>query len=59
MPSEPSTSHSKTAAFSGTVLVQNPESYFQKKTETVTPEQPAVAIKNEARNETPLKLSIN
>jgi len=47
-----------TAAFSGTVLVENPEKYLNKKTEqsTVTVQQPVAekATSNEA-----LKLSIN
>jgi len=44
------------AAFSGTVLVENPEKYLNKKTEQATAQQPVAekATSNEA-----LKLSIN
>lgn len=51
----------KTAAFSGTVLVENPEQYLQKKNEStasVTADQPA-ADKNADGQSPALKLSIN
>lgn len=51
----------KTAAFSGTVLVENPEQYLQKKnqsTVTVAGEKPA-AVNAEQNDATALKLSIN
>ena len=47
-----------TAAFSGTVLVDNPEKFLQKKNETtvtVNPQQPV----EKAEQNTALKLSIN
>jgi len=51
-----------TAAFSGTVLVDNPEKYLEKKNEataTVAAQQPAGTAKTEQVNTTALKLSIN
>lgn len=51
----------KAAAFSGTVLVDNPEQYLQKKNETtatVTVQEP-VSAKAEQNAGTALKLSIN
>ena len=51
----------RTAAFSGTVLVENPEKYLEKKnsvTTTVTTQEP-VSPKAEDEAGTPLKLSIN
>ena len=51
----------KTAAFSGTVLVDNPEQYLQKKNQATTTvsTQSAVSAKNEQNQGTALKLSIN
>ncbi len=49
----------KTAAFSGTVLVDNPEQYLQKKNETTVATQQAVSVKTEQSEGTALKLSIN
>jgi hypothetical protein len=52
-----------TAAFSGTVLVANPEQYLQKKTEVSLPvvqqEVTATEAKTEQTSGEPLKLSIN
>lgn len=51
----------KTAAFGGTVLVDNPDQYLQKKSEavvTVASQQP-VSEKTEQTGTTALKLSIN
>jgi hypothetical protein len=51
----------KAAAFSGTVLVDNPNQYLQKKNETtatVAAQQPA-SVKTEETEGTALKLSIN
>lgn len=52
----------KTAAFGGTVLVDNPDQYLQKKNEaavnTVAAQEP-VSVKNERIEATALKLSIN
>ena len=53
---------SNTAAFSGTVLVENPEQYLQKKNEAVLPavQQPiTVETKKVQTSGEPLKLSIN
>ena len=50
----------KAAAFSGTVLVDNPEQYLQKKNETTTvAAQEPVSAKTEQNEGTALKLSIN
>ena len=61
LPSEPNSNQQKTAAFSGTVLVQNPEAYIQKKTETslAAAKQEAVSFKAKDNNDSPLRLSIN
>lgn len=51
----------KTAAFSGTVLVENPEQYLQKKNQTtasVSADEPVVE-KTSASQSPALKLSIN
>lgn len=51
----------KTAAFSGTVLVENPEQYLQKKnqsTASVAAEKSA-SVTTEQKEATALKLSIN
>lgn len=51
----------KTAAFSGTVLVENPEQYLQKKSQTtasVEADQPS-SVKPQQNEATALKLSIN
>jgi hypothetical protein len=51
----------KTAAFSGTVLVDNPEQYLQKKNEatvSVSATNPT-SVKTEENDGPPLKLSIN
>ncbi|MDZ4793350.1 MAG: hypothetical protein SGI83_03645 [Bacteroidota bacterium] len=51
----------KTAAFSGTMLVDNPDQYLDKKNEatsTVAAQQPA-SVKTEENQGTALKLSIN
>ncbi|MBK9381365.1 MAG: hypothetical protein IPN39_08545 [Chitinophagaceae bacterium] len=53
---------STTAAFSGTVLVDNPEQYLQKKNETAAvsvDKEQKNASKSTAENSTALKLSIN
>ena len=51
----------KAAAFSGTVLVDNPEQYLQKKNETsaTVVAQETVSAKTEQNGGTALKLSIN
>ncbi len=51
-------SQQNTAAFSGTVLVDNPEQ-IEKKNTTVTVATPAVAGKSQTTNTEALKLSIN
>ena len=51
-----------TAAFSGTVLVDNPEKLLEKKNEataTVATQQPATTVKTEQANTAALQLSIN
>lgn len=51
----------KTAAFSGTVLVENPEQYLQKKyhsTNSVA-DQKEIALKTKEETSTPLKFSVN
>lgn len=56
------TVQSTTAAFSGTVIVDNPEQYLQTKnvaTATTAPAQEAVAVKTEPNEGPALKLSIN
>lgn len=53
---------SNTAAFSGTVLVENPDQYLQKKNEVVLPavQQPiTVETKTVQTSGEPLRLSIN
>jgi hypothetical protein len=60
-PGAEQTDQLKTAAFSGTVLVENPEQYLQKKNQStvnVAAEKPA-AEKAEQNDATALKLSIN
>jgi hypothetical protein len=60
-PGADQTDQLKTAAFSGTVLVENPEQYLQKKNQSavsVAAEKPA-AVKAEQHDATALKLSIN
>jgi len=55
------TVQSSTAAFSGTVLVDNPDQYLQKKNEpatSVTPQE-TVSAKSEQNEGPALKLSIN
>jgi hypothetical protein len=50
------------AAFSGTVLVENPEQYIQKKNEVAVPaveQSTTVATKEEPVTGQPLRLSIN
>jgi hypothetical protein len=50
------------AAFSGTVLVENPEQYLQKKNEVTVPaveQSTTVATKDEPVTGQPLRLSIN
>jgi hypothetical protein len=50
------------AAFSGTVLVENPDQYIQKKTEVTVPaveQSTTVATKDEPATGQPLRLSIN
>ena len=61
LPSDQPTNQQKTAAFSGTVLVENPEEYLQKKTETAVTasEQQSVTFKAKDNNDSPLRLSIN
>jgi hypothetical protein len=49
----------QTAAFSGTVLVENPEQVIEKKTEVTVTAQQAAPEKMTANNSNPLKLSIN
>lgn len=62
MPAGDETVLPKTAAFSGTVLVENPEQYLQKKnqaTASVTASEEPVANKTASEQTTALKLSIN
>lgn len=51
----------KAAAFSGTVLVENPEQYLQKKAQSAASvaEQQSVAVKSKESTDGPLRLSIN
>jgi hypothetical protein len=59
LPTE-NTTQTKTAAFSGTVLVENPEEYLNKTNKNnSTPAQEAVTTKKRETTSTPLKLSIN
>jgi hypothetical protein len=51
------TNQVKTAAFSGTVLVDNPEEYLQKKQASLA--QQPVTAKTKESTHTPLTLSIN
>ena len=55
--------NTNTAAFSGTVLVSNPEQYLQKKNEVTLPavqeQATVVETKTEQTSGEPLKLSIN
>lgn len=53
------TVQTQTAAFSGSVLVENPEKYLQKKNETTVAIQQPSSSKTEENDETALKLSIN
>ncbi|HQW43030.1 MAG: hypothetical protein IPP02_08840 [Chitinophagaceae bacterium] len=54
------TAQPKAAAFSGTVLVDNPEQYLQKKNETTgVVSQQAASVKTEQNEGTALRLSIN
>ncbi len=55
------TAQPKAAAFSGTVLVDNPEQYLQKKNETTATvaAQQSVSAKTEQNQGTALRLSIN
>ena len=58
---DPATSQQRTAAFSGTVLVENPEKFLEKKSTAignVAAQEPA-SQKIEAETGSPLKLSIN
>lgn len=57
---EPSV-QTKTAAFSGTVLVDNPEQYLQKKNDATAAvvTAPATGDKVESKDQTALKLAIN
>jgi len=48
-----------TAAFSGTVLVDNPEKYLDKKNEATTVNAPQVDADKNKQDNTALKLSIN
>ncbi len=52
----PTTQQTTTAAFSGTVLVENPEQYMKKEQTSVATVQPTT---EKAANSTALKLSIN
>ena len=51
----------KTAAFSGTVLVENPEQYLQKKYQSTVSvgDQQSIALKTKPTTSSPLKFSIN
>jgi hypothetical protein len=49
----------KAAAFSGTVLVDNPDQYLQKKNEATVAAQKPASVKTEQNEGTALKLSIN
>ena len=49
----------KTAAFSGTVLVDNPEQYLQKKNEATVATKESGSAKTEQNEGSALKLSIN
>lgn len=53
------TTQTKTAAFSGTVLVENPEEYLNKTNKNNTQATEAVTHKTREIASTPLKLSIN
>lgn len=53
------TTQTKTAAFSGTVLVENPEEYLNKVNKNNTQATEAVITKKREIASTPLKLSIN
>jgi hypothetical protein len=60
VPGSDQTVQPKTAAFSGTVLVDNPDQYLQKKNEaTAVVTQKPVSAKTEQGEGTALKLSIN
>lgn len=61
LPTGDDTALPKTAAFSGTVLVENPEQYLQKKSEataSVSANEPAVEKTTQGQSPA-LKLSIN
>ena len=61
MPGGDQIAQPKTAAFGGTVLVDNPDQYLQKKSQTtasVAAQEPA-SVKTEQTEGTALKLSIN
>ena len=49
----------KTEAFSGTVLVENPEQYLQKKNHAASVTETATVAKSTDNSSAPLKLSIN
>ncbi len=49
----------KAAAFSGTVLVDNPDQYLQQKNEATATTQKSASLKTEENEGTALKLSIN
>ena len=53
------TTQTKTAAFSGTVLVENPEEYLNKANKNNTQATEAVTTRTREIASTPLKLSIN
>ena len=53
------TIQTNSAAFGGTVLVDNPEQYLQKKNEATIATPKSVSVKTEQNEGTALKLSIN
>ena len=59
LPTTDQTDQPKTAAFSGSVLVDNPEKYLQKKNESTVAIQQPFSVNTEENDETALKLSIN
>ncbi len=59
LPTTDQTVQPKTAAFSGSVLVDNPEKYLQKKNESTVAIQQPSSVNTEENDETALKLSIN
>ena len=59
LPVDQAPAHANTGAFSGTVLVENPEQYLQKKNNATVAEQQPVTVKAKSNTDSPLALSIN